>query len=62
MLRILNKILSVRNGKFGPYIFLQNKHYEKTEIFPLKKCPHEYKTCDKIELFEWINKTYLEGK
>ena len=62
MLRILNNELSIRNGKFGPYIFYKTNTMKKPRFFPLKKCPHEYKSCDKTELFEWINKTHLEVK
>ena len=62
MLRILNNDMSVRNGKFGPYIFYKTNIMKKPKFFPLKKCPHKYEECDKDELYEWINKTYLEGK
>ena len=62
MLRILNNDMSIRNGKFGPYIFYKTNIMKKPKFFPLKKCPHKYEECDKDELYEWINKTYLEGK
>ena len=62
MLRILNDEISIRNGKFGHYIFYKTSAMKKPKFFPLKKCPHQYKDCDKNELYEWINKTYLEVK
>ena len=62
IVRELNSEMTIRGGKFGPYIFYKTSAMKTPKFFPLKKCPHEYKNCDKTELFEWINKTYLEVK
>jgi len=62
VLRTLNSELSIRNGKYGPYIFFKEETMKTPKFHPLKKCPHEYKTCDESILIEWITATYLEGK
>ena len=62
IVRELNNEMTIRGGKFGPYIFYKTSAMKTPKFFSLKKCPHEYKSCDKTELFEWINKTHLEVK
>ena len=62
VLREINSELSIRNGKYGPYIFFKSETMKKPKFFPLKKCPHEYKTCNINTLTEWITATHLEGK
>ena len=62
VLREINKELSIRNGKYGPYIFFKTEIMKKPKFFPLKKCSIEYKTCDNGKLIDWITKTHLEGK
>lgn len=62
VLREINKELSIRNGKYGPYIFFKTEMMKKPKFFPLKKCSIEYKTCDNGKLIDWITKTHLEGK
>ena len=54
--------MSIRNGKYGPYIFYKTSSMKNPKFLPLKKCPHEYKTCNNNELLEWINTTYPEVK
>ena len=62
VLRAINSELSIRNGKYGPYVFFKSDTMKKPKFFPLKKCPHEYKTCDIDTLTEWITDTHLQGK
>ena len=62
VLREINSDMNIRTGKFGPYVFYKTTSMKKPKFFPLKKCPHEYKTCDNDILLEWINTTYLEVK
>jgi len=62
ILRTINTELSIRNGKYGPYVFFKTEAMKKPKFYPLKKCPHEYKTCDSTELIEWITRSYLEVK
>ena len=46
-----------RNGKFGPYLFLDNGKDSKPEFFSLKGFNLEgedFSTCDEDRLLEWI--------
>jgi DNA topoisomerase-1 len=54
ILRILTKDLSVRNGKFGPYIFYQRDDMPKPQFLNMKKFDKGFKTCDKEVFLEWI--------
>jgi DNA topoisomerase-1 len=62
VIRSLNEEMSIRKGKFGPYVFYKTTIMKKPKFFPLKKCPIQYETCDENEITEWIQATYLEGK
>lgn len=53
VLRILGGNMSIRTGKFGPYVFYKTDAMKKPKFIPLKKCPHEYDTCDANILMEW---------
>ena len=53
VLRILGGSMSIRTGKFGPYVFYKTDAMKKPKFIPLKKCPHEYDTCDANILMEW---------
>ena len=61
-IRTITSELSIRNGKFGPYIFYKTLSMTKPKFFPLKKCPLKYEQCDETELEEWIQTNYLQGK
>ena len=62
IVRNINDEMSIRNGKYGHYIFYQTSSMKKPTFFPLKKCPLSYESCEKNELIEWINNSYLKGK
>ena len=62
IVRNINDEMSIRNGKYGHYIFYQTSSMKKPSFFPLKKCPLSYESCEKNELIEWINNSYLKGK
>ncbi len=62
IVRKIDNEISIRSGKFGPYVFYKTLSMKKPKFFPLKKCPLQYEECDETELKEWIKKTYLEGK
>ena len=59
VLRSLTTDLSIRSGKFGPYIFYQTRDMKTPKFFPMKKCPHDYKTCAAETLVKWIRETNL---
>ena len=58
ILRLLGDNMSVRSGKYGPYIFYKTIKMKNPKFFPLKKCPHSYDSCDETVLIEWIKNTY----
>ena len=58
-LRQLTAELSIRKGKYGPYVYYKTATMAAPQFFPLKKCPHDYKTCDVQVLVQWIRVTYL---
>ena len=62
IIRTINTELSIRKGKFGPYVFYKTLVMKKPKFFPLKKCPIKYEDCDDAELKEWIETNCLQGK
>ena len=59
VLRLLTTDLSIRSGKFGPYIFYQTIDMKSPTFFTMKKCPHDYKICAVEILVKWIRETHL---
>ena len=57
-IRIINENLSIRNGKFGDYIFYKTKTMKKPKFFKLKGVKEDYKTCELSILIKWINEIY----
>lgn len=58
VLRVLTPTLSVRNGKFGPYIFYKTEKMKKPKFFDLKGFDQGFGSED---LLEWIKTTHLKG-
>jgi DNA topoisomerase-1 len=61
VLRVLSPTLSVRNGKFGPYIFYKTEKMKKPKFFDLKGFDQGFGNCDAEELIEWIKNTHIRG-
>ena len=60
ILRIINSDMSVRSGKFGPYVYYKTSDMKTPKFLALKKFPQKYDTCN-IEILEkWIQTTYLQ--
>lgn len=62
MLKSLNAELSIRKGKFGPYIFYMAPNSTKPEFFKLAKYKTTYMSTDTETLIQWIQQTYLSNK
>jgi len=60
--RVIDENMSIRNGKFGDYIFYKTKTMKKPQFFKLKGFTEDYKTCELSILIKWINETYLSQK
>lgn len=58
MVRELNSHLSIRNGKFGDYIFYKTKRLKKPQFFKLNGFDQDYKKCNKDVLLNWIKLTH----
>lgn len=58
VLRRLTEHMSVRKGKYGPYVFYQRPDMKKPEFYNIKKFNKGFLNCDARELVEWINETY----
>jgi DNA topoisomerase-1 len=58
ILRVITPELSIRNGKYGAYIFFKPKEKKTPQFFHLKLFPENYISCSKHILIEWIEKSY----
>lgn len=58
ILRKLTTDLSIRNGKFGPYIFYKTDKMTKPRFYDLRKFENGFGVCEKDELINWIRTTY----
>ena len=60
ILRIINSDVSIRKGKFGPYIYYMPMGAKKPEFFNIGKYKTTFATCSIDELHQWIQATYLQ--
>lgn len=60
ILRQLDSDLSVRLGKFGPYIYYKTAAMTSPQFFNFKKFQQNPCVCDADVLIEWIKKTHLK--
>jgi DNA topoisomerase I len=58
ILRKLTPDLSIRNGKFGPYVFYKTEKMAKPRFFDLRNFENGFGVCEKEELIDWIRKTH----
>ena len=59
ILRVINSDMSVRLGKFGPYVYYKTVEMKSPKFLALKKFPQKYDTCDLSILEKWVQTTYL---
>jgi DNA topoisomerase-1 len=57
-LRTLNSQMSVRTGKFGPYVYYKREDMSKPQFLNIKKFKQGFGSCDSHELIEWLCETY----
>jgi DNA topoisomerase-1 len=55
IVREINNDISIRNGKYGHYIFYKTSSMKKPKFIPIKKCPLEYLECSKEEFMRWFD-------
>lgn len=58
ILRALRPDLSIRKGKYGPYIFHQTAAMSKPDFHPLKPVANKWQDMADLELITWITNTY----
>ena len=58
ILRELTPDLSIRKGKFGPYIFYKTKAMKKPKFLDLRNFEQGFGTCEKTDLIKWIEETH----
>ena len=56
--RVLNSVLSVRNGKYGAYVYYQKPGVKKPTFLNIKKFKENCWTCDANILLDWLHTTY----
>lgn len=58
IIRKLNDNISIRNGKFGDYIFYKTSKMTKPQFLKLGGFKEDYKSCDKTVILEWVQTEY----
>lgn len=58
MVRKITDDISIRNGKYGDYIFYKTHEMKNPTFLKLKGFTGDYKTCSIFHILEWIQKTY----
>ena len=58
IIRKLNKVLSLRNGKYGQYIFYKTEKMKKPQFLKLKGFKDDPVTCSSEILLKWVADTY----
>jgi DNA topoisomerase-1 len=58
MVRKITDNISIRNGKYGDYIFYKTPEMKNPTFLKLKGFTEDYKTCSIFHILEWIQKTY----
>lgn len=56
IIRCIDKYSSIRNGKYGDYIYYKNDIMKKPQFIKLKGFDNDYKNCDLGYLKEWIER------
>jgi DNA topoisomerase-1 len=58
MVRFITKDLSIRNGRFGDYIFYKTTEMKNPSFLKIKGFKEDYKTCSLDILIQWIETTH----
>jgi topoisomerase IA-like protein len=58
LLRNLRPDLSIRKGKYGPYIFHKTTDMETPKFYPIKQFTNKWESMDNLELIAAIENTY----
>ena len=58
ILRTINEDISVRKGKYGPYVYYKRKDMSKPEFYNIKKFKEGFTYCKEEVLINWLNEQY----
>lgn len=61
VLRYISTDVSIRTGKYGPYVYYKTDKMKKPTFYSLAKFDpkgHTYMTCEPEEVLKWLRKTY----
>lgn len=58
ILRKLNEFMSVRKGKFGPYVYYKRPDMKKPDFLNIKKFNEGFFACEVDTLVKWLCETY----
>ena len=58
MVRAITDEISIRNGKYGDYIFYKTPLMKNPTFLKIKGFTEDYKTCPVTNIIEWIHNTY----
>jgi len=58
IMRILTPDLSIRNGKYGAYIFYKRTDMLKPQFYNMNQFKDSYKFCEESKLINWIKEKY----
>ena len=52
----LNDNMSIRSGKYGPYVYYKTKEMKKPKFLSLRGCKYKEKAVD--EIVDWLKETH----
>lgn len=58
ILRVINDDISVRKGKYGPYVYYKRKDMGEPKFYNIKKFKEGFTYCEKKVLINWLVETY----
>lgn len=58
MVRKITDVVSIRNGKYGDYIFYKTPEMKNPSFLKIKGFSEDYKTCSLNNIIDWIKQTY----
>jgi len=58
VLRVLTDKMTIRKGKFGPYVYYKDSEKEKPDFYSLKPFKTNVHQCEITEILTWMEETY----
>jgi DNA topoisomerase-1 len=58
VLRVFTSTLSVRKGKYGPYIYYKTKTMDKPSFLNLRNFDQGFGVCSVKDMVDWVERTY----